>query len=537
MYDSKIRIDMKNLRYIVLGISISMMGWMGCQPDLLETIPNDRISKEIFWQTIEDATFAANAVYPSLDGTSLFSYDGLSDHVLTNHPFNANVELQRGFGTIASGRYFSEWQNAYRAIRRANDFMDNIDQVEESDQEAINRLKGEVMTLRAYQYIKLAMLFGDVPLITSGLDIETGRTVTRDPVSQVWDFVSADLSQAADWLPYQNGGRVGKGAALGLKARAMLYAGRYDEAAAAAKTIIDSQEYALYPDYFELFQYEGESSQEALLSREFAADVNAHNIYATAAPWSQIPGSTGSLYVPTQTLIDLYPMANGLPISDPNSGYDPRNPFENRDPRLYHSVFLSERTPLPDGGTYGSTPGTDGSDAVQITVYSTATGYNIRKYVDEEDYNNPSNSGLNVMLLRYAEVLLTYAEAKIELGQIDQSVYDAINQVRQRSSVGLPPITPEQAGTVDELRERVRTERSIELAFEGFRLFDIRRWEVAEHVMPGVPMGRYYEDNGEWVQIRLDGFDRSFDPSRDYLWPIPLREQELNTNLTQNPGY
>ncbi|MDN3689862.1 RagB/SusD family nutrient uptake outer membrane protein [Cyclobacterium jeungdonense] len=528
---------MKKLQYKVLWVALSIVGVMGCQPDLLETIPNDRISKEIFWQTLEDAEFAANAVYPSLDGTSIFSYDGLSDHLLTNHPFNANVELQRGFGTIASGRYFNEWQDAYQTIRRANDFMDNIDQVEESDQEAINRLKGEVMTLRAYQYIKLAMLFGDVPLLTSGIDIEAGRTVTRDPVSEIWDFISSDLSQAAEWLPYQNGSRIGKGAALGLKARAMLYAGRFAEAAAAAKTIIDSQEYALYPDYFELFQYEGENSQEVLLAREFAADVNSHNIYATAAPWSQIPGSTGSLYVPTQAVIDLYPMANGLPISDPESGYDQLNPFENRDPRLYHSVFLSERTPLPDGGTYGSTPGTDGSDAVQITVYSTATGYNIRKYVDEEDYTNPSNSGLNIILLRYAEVLLTYAEAKIELGEIDQSVYDAMNQVRQRESVDLPPITPEIADSASELRELVRTERSVELAFEGFRLFDIRRWELAEQVMPGVPMGRYYEEEGDWVQIRLDGFDRSFDPGRDYLWPIPQRERELNTNLTQNAGY
>lgn len=528
---------MKKYSDIKIWISLVTLLWMGCQPDLLETIPNDRISKEIFWQTLGDAEFAANAVYPTLDGTGIFSYDGLTDHLLTNHPFNANVDLQRGFGTIASGRYFSEWQNAYRAIRRANDFMDNIDQVEAEDQAAINRLKGEVMTLRAYHYIKLAMLFGDVPLITSGIDIETGRSVTRTPVNEIWDFVAVELSQAADWLPYQNDSRIGKGAALGLQARAMLYAGRFTEAAAAAKTIMDSQEYALYPDYFELFQYEGENSQEVLLSREFAADVNSHNIYATAAPWSQIPGSSGSLYVPTQAMIDLYPMANGLPISDPESGYDPQNPLENRDPRLYQSVFISGRTPLPDGGIYGSTPGTDGSDAVQITVYSTATGYNIRKYVDEADYTNPSNSGLNIMLMRYAEVLLTYAEAKVELGEIDQTVYEAINEVRQRESVDLPAITPEMASTADELRELIRMERSVELAYEGFRLFDIRRWQLAEQVMPGVPMGRYYEEDGEWKQIRLDGFDRSFDPARDYLWPIPQRERELNTNLTQNAGY
>ncbi|WP_162418604.1 RagB/SusD family nutrient uptake outer membrane protein [Cyclobacterium roseum] len=121
--------------------------------------------------------------------------------------------------------------------------------------------------------------------------------------------------------------------------------------------------------------------------------------------------------------------------------------------------------------------------------------------------------------------------------EIDQTVYEAINEVRQRESVDLPAITPEMASTADALRELIRMERSVELAYEGFRLFDIRRWQLAEQVMPGVPMGRYYEEDGEWKQIRLDGFDRSFDPARDYLWPIPQRERELNTNLTQNAGY
>ncbi|EPR66941.1 putative nutrient binding outer membrane protein [Cyclobacterium qasimii M12-11B] len=510
---------------------------VSCQSDLLETIPNDRISKEIFWITLDDVEFAANAVYPSLDGTSIFSYDGLTDQLMTNHPFNANVELQRGFGTIASGRYFSEWEDAYQGIRRANDFMDNVDQVEESDQEAINKYKAEVMTLRAYQYIKLVMLFGDVPLLTTGIDIPQGRTVTRTPVSQIWDFIEDDLTQAAVWLPYENNGRIGKGAALGLKARAMLYAGRYSEAAEAAKEVIDSNVYSLYPDYFNLFQYEGENNAEVMLAREYAPDVNSHNIYSSVAPWSQISGSNGSLYVPTKSIIDAYPMSNGLAISDPQSGFDPLNPYENRDPRLAQSVFLTEITPLPDGGIYGSTPETDGSDAVQITVYSTATGYNVRKYVADEDYSNPSNSGLNIILIRYAEVLLTYAEAKIELGEIDESVYAAINLVRQRESVMLPPFTSEVANTQASLRSIVRNERTVELAFEGFRLFDIRRWEIAEEVMPGVPFGMTYLDNDNLVQISLEGFDRSFDTGRDYLWPIPNRERELNTQLTQNPGW
>lgn len=518
-------------------IILGMFVLLGCQSELLETVPNDRISSTIFWQTLTDAEFAANAVYPTLDGTSIFSYDGISDILLTNHPFASNVEIQRGFITVATQRLLNEWGGAYSGIRRANDFMDNIDRVIHDDQSTIDKIKGEVMTLRAYHYIKLAMLFGDVPLITTGINIEEGKNITRRPVQEIWDFVEAELKQAADWLPLTNDKRVSQGTAHGLLARAMLFAGRHEKAAEAAVKVMDSGEYTLHSNYFELFQYSGQNNNEILLDRQFAKDVNSHNIYAVLAPWSQISGSSGSQYVPTAKMVDMYEMKNGKTINEPESGYNPLNPYEDRDPRLKQSVFLTEKTELPDGGIYGSTPNTDGSDAVQITVYSTSTGYNVRKYVADEDYNDPSNSGLNIILLRYAEVLLTYAEAKIEMGEIDQSVYSAINQVRQRNSVDMPAITSTIASSQTELREIIRRERTVELAFEGLRLFDIRRWKIAENVMPGVPLGMTYLDNGKITQIGLPGFERFFSSDKDYLWPIPQRERELNRNLTQNPGW
>lgn len=513
------------------------MGFIGCQSDLLDTIPNDRISTTIFWKTTADAEFAANAIYPTLDGLNFLSYDGLTDVALTNPPFNANVDIQRGFTTSATPRFLTEWNNAYIGIRRANDFMDNIDRVEGGDPNIINRLKGEAMTIRAYHYIKLVMLFGDVPLIDTGIGIEDGRNILRTPKNQIWDFIEMELGQASAWLPLNNNGRINQGAANGLRARAMLYAGRFTNAIEAAQKVMQSGAHSLSNSYFNLFQYAGENSSEIILSRQYARDVNAHNIYNLLAPWSQIPGSAGSVYVPTAEMVDKYEMTNGLSITSPGSGFDPLNPYINRDPRLGHSVFLSEITPMPDGRIYGSTPGSNGPDAVQITVYSTASGYNIRKYVANEDYNNPANSGLNITLMRYAEILLTYAEAKIELGEIDQSVYDAINLIRQRPSVDMPPITTEMASSQEQMREIVRKERTVELAFEGFRLFDIRRWRIAEEVMPGLPKGRTYLENGELKQIVLNGFDRFFDVGKDYLWPIPQRERELNQNLTQNPGF
>jgi hypothetical protein len=148
----------------------------------------------------------------------------------------------------------------------------------------------------------------------------------------------------------------------------------------------------------------------------------------------------------------------------------------------------------------------------------------------------PNNCGINLILLRYAEVLLTYAEAKIESNSIDQSVLDAINEVRARPDVNMPAITG--TFTQAELRKIVRDERSVELAFEGRRYFDIRRWKIAETVIPGIVYGMTYVDpNGALTTIALTGFNKAFDKNRDYLWPIPQRERELNPNLTQNPNW
>lgn len=524
-----------NYKKFIPGLCL-MYFFMGCDPDLLETIPNDRISSDIFWQTERDAESAANAVYTTLDGLNIVAYDGITDLVLTNRGFDANVVIQRGQMDSGTDRFLNEWDNAYTGIRRANDFMDNIHRVD-GDPDIMERLTGEIMTLRAYHYIKLVMLYGDVPLITTGIDIQEGRSLTRNSTEEIWDFISEELEQAAAFLPWENNHRVNRGTAYGLKARAMLFAGRYSEAAASAQLVIESGMYDLYHDYYELFQYGGQGNSEILLASERTRDVNAHNVYTVLAPWSQIPGSNGSVYVPAANMIDKYEMANGLPINDSESGFDPVNPYENRDPRLQASVFLNEITEMPDGRTYGTTPGSEGSDAVQITVYSTITGYNIRKYVAEEDYDNPENSGLNISLLRFAEVLLTYAEAKIELNEIDHSVYDAINRVRGRPGVEMPDVTPATASSHNELRELVRNERTVELAFEGFRLFDIRRWEIAEDVMPGIPKGITYMENGELRQVEIPERQATFNVNRDYLWPIPIREIDLNPDLTQNPGW
>ena len=526
------------MKKIIVLISIAFF-LSSCQENLLETVPDDRISTEIFWQSDNDAILAANALYPTLDGNNLFSYDGITDVFHTNRLFESNSILEAGNADASFSRFLSEWDAAYTAIRRANDFFENIDQLETENTQLVNRLKGEVRTIRAFHYIKLVMLFGDVPLIISSINVEDGKTLTRDPASSVWDYVSSELSTAAGELPdsYTGNdiGRVSKGAALGLKARAMLYAERYSEAASAAKQVIDLGVYSLYNSYEDLFQYGGENCNEVILDRQFANDVLSNNYYNTLGPWSLVPGSSGSVYVPTKKLVDMYEMKNGLPITDAESGFDPYNPYENRDPRLKQSIFVTGME-LPNGDIFNSLPNDPAAtDPVGGTLYTTATGWNVKKYISNSDMSTPANSGINLILLRYAEILLIYSEAKIELNELDNLVYDAINQVRGRESVEMPEIA--QNLSQSELREIVRKERAIELAFEGTRLFDIRRWQIAHEVMPKNVYGMTYDDNGTLETIEISGYNRVFDSNRDYLWPIPQREKELNPNLVQNPNW
>uniref|UniRef100_UPI00321693C7 RagB/SusD family nutrient uptake outer membrane protein n=1 Tax=uncultured Draconibacterium sp. TaxID=1573823 RepID=UPI00321693C7 len=526
------------MKRLILLFTISAF-LFSCQENLLETVPDDRISSEIFWQSEDDAILAANALYPTLTGTGLFAYDGITDVFHTNRLFDNNSIIEGGNADATFSRFLSEWDAAYTAIRRANDFFENIDRVETDDTELISRLKGEVRTIRAYHYIKLVMLFGDVPLITTSIGVEEGKTITRDPASSIWDFVGQELTTAANELPStysgDNTGRVAKGAALGLKARAMLFAGRYNDAATAAKQVMDLGVYSLYNSYEDLFQYAGENNSEVILDKQYAKDVYSVNYYNSIGPWSLVPGSVGSVYVPTKKLVDMYDMTNGLSIDDPESGFDPYNPYENRDPRLKQSIFVTGMT-LPNGKIYSSNPNDpDATDPVGGTLYTTTTGWNVKKYISTDDFSNPGNSGINLTLMRYAEILLTYAEAKIELDQIDQLVYDAINEVRGRESVEMPAIS--EGKTQTELREIVRKERTIELAFEGTRLFDIRRWKIAHEVMVEPVEGMTYVENGSLVTIEITGYDRVFDAGRDYLWPIPQKERELNPNLEQNPEW
>lgn len=513
-----------------------LLALASCKKDLLDTTPTDRLSANIFWKTIADAQLATNALYTDLDSTNIFTWDALSDIGHTNQNFDVQAYIELGTYDAYSAKVYGEWKNAYKGIHAANYFLENVDKINSQNTTLINQFKGEAKTLRAYQYIKLAAFYGGVPLVTTSITLEQGSTLKRNTVTEVYDFIDQELTDAAALLPASysattDKGRITKGAALALKARADLLAGRYQQAADAAQQVMQLG-YSLYGSYQKLFSYAAENNSEVILDKEFIKDSYPNNVFSLLAQYSQ--KNSSSYYVPTKQLADAYETKTGLSITDPASGFDAAHPYVNRDARLRYSLYLDGDT-LPAGNIFHPAPNSGTADAVGSTYIASTTGYNLKKYINAEDFVNPSNCGINIILLRYAEVLLTYAEAKIELNQLDASVYDAINAVRNRADVKQPLLT---AGlTQAQLRTAVRHERTVELAFEGLHLFDIRRWKTAENVMTGPVYGITWNNNGQLSTVQVVAFNRSFNSKRDYLWPIPQKERDLNPNLTQNDNW
>jgi hypothetical protein len=551
----------KTLTASLLGAFLGVLLFAsGC--DFLETEPPGTLSEATFWQTEEDVRVAANDLYNHLYGQLRFDMSALSDEAVPNWSFDNLATFARGQQTseteFGNSWWPSWWAANYDGIRAANEVITRAPDVEEGSQEAINDHIAEARFMRAYLYMHQAFLFGDVPLIEEPISLEEATDVSRTSQNEIWDFVSSELQTAGEELPMSwsggNLGRATKGAAWGMRARAMLYAASryerlgnsqaasnyYEQARHSAQAVIGLDEYSLHPDYEELFTPEAEHNDEVILNKVFVKNDHPNQVNEFLAPASMVSGRGQNLNVPTASLIDAYEMENGLPPEASGSGYDPENPYENRDSRLDYSVFLPGDE-LPNGTTYDSRPGFGGPDDVEQGFETTDTGFNVEKYITDECLDNQYNCGVNIIEMRYAEILLIYAEAQYKItgsatstaGPGSMSAKEALDQVRAR--VGMPAV-PADGGPTRTFMERIQHERLVELAFEGQRFFDVRRWGIAEDVLNGSVFGLRYEDqDGNMQQVRFASYDRNFE-SHHYLWPIPQKETEL-VGLEQNPGY
>ncbi len=533
----------------------------GCKK-ALDLTPQDTISNATFYKTASDFKLAANDLYNSLQG---FDFEDTESDIAFN---TAN--------SISDGNYLPpdtdpSWTNAYYYIRNANNI---ILKGEGSADPGIKNYVAEAKFFRAYNYWLLFRLYGGVPLITQVLDVNDPKLYTpRAGRQETVDFIIKELVDAAADLPLQNGlaatdiGRISKGAAMALIARVALFEGTWEKfrsitatmdylslAVSAADSVMSSGQYALYNEkgaqsYRYLFIEEGNDSPGDILDRRYAVNISGQGY-----PYDI--DATG--YLPTKKLADMYLCKDGLPISQSTlfRGYNTiSSEFDNRDPRMTMTMIIPGTATLRP--FYPTTPVVNWPTSPQRNGN---TGYITYKYLSENAYGN-ANNGVNFgyyrHLIRYAEVLLIYAEAKFEkMGSIsDDDLNKTINLIRAR--VNMPALTNDFVSIHGlDMRTEIRRERTVELALEGFRYDDIRRWKTAETEMvqdiKGIKIkGSDWQNiapyNGASFQARTDanGFlivqpsaARSFDPAKNYLLPLPTREIALyHGKLEQNPGW
>lgn len=558
---------MNNIFSIIAVIAILL--FTGCQKGL-DLIPKDSISDATFWKTSADFKLAANNLYFSLEGfNALDTYSDIAYDV-PNSVSN---------GTYQTAENDSRWTNAYSYIRRCNKIIAKA--AESPVAPDVKQFAGEAKFFRAYNYWMIYKLFGEVPLITKELDIDDEELYApRATRKATVDFILQDLTDAAADLPNQadlssgDKGRITKGAANSLKARVALFEGTWgksrgdanasaylDIAIDAASTVMNSSQYSLFTSmgdqsYRYLFIDEGDDAPEAILDRRYQVNIASQTHPSTVGE--------GHL-LPTKKLADMYLCADGLPITQSSSfkGYDQTgSEFEMRDPRMTMTIAI------PGTGVRQLWYPEPVASWPFYPQRNANTGYTTYKFLSEDPESNESpftlGYGYDRHIIRYAEVLLIYAEAIFEKnGAIsDDDLTKSINVIRERA--GMPDLTNGfvNANGLD-MQEEIRRERTIELALEGFRYDDLRRWKTAENELPmdvkgikivGTPWANPIVVEGQdrnpygdaaW-QNRTDagGFiivesasGRSFDPDKHYLMPLPTREILINPQLEQNPGW
>jgi hypothetical protein len=529
--------QMKNIKYIITGAALFIGSFSACKKDVLDKQPLDASSGATYWKTEANAVQAVNNIYRYMgDFTDRIFLSCATDDSYSWSNWPSDVQYAgNGTATSSTGTFSHYWSNFYNMIGAANNVLDNINKVTGMNETVKNRLIGESRFLRAYAYQQLIGMYGDVPLVTH-VQAVSEFSVPRTKSTDVAGFIIKELDTIANYLPktYESAdlGRITQGAANALKARVYLYQGDWANAAAAAQSVMNAGTYRIDNNYVSLFNGSNKNSDEIILSGRYL-----ENTYANAtATWVGGPtlGGWGQV-VPLQTLVDSYECTDGRTI-DASPLYDPARPFENRDPRLKLTIIVPG---VEVNGKVIDVTKTGSIDAIGQNNAS-FTGYYYKKYIPTVIGGNwETNSANDIVLLRYAEVLLTYAEAKVESGQIDQTVYDAINQVRSRSGVNMPVVTAGNAAGQNALRNIIRRERRVEFPLEDNRFFDIRRWRIAEQVMNGNAYGilnNYNASRADFGQHVLVE-KRSFNPARDYLWAIPQNELDLNKTLIQNPGW
>ena len=487
---------MKNIKFL-LAFCLSVFVFISCDEDFLIKTPPDALPEDGFYNSPERAIAAINAAYATLQDGDLYGnslqkpMEGSSDDAVLSN--TSGTEFQ-SFAYAASNALLMDiYSRLYEGVFRSNKVLQQVPQIE-MDEALKNRMLGEARFLRALYYWHLTTLWGEVPLFTEPFEVPDDALVAKSSIDDIYTVMIQDLTEAAVVLPVAydgtDVGRATQGAAQALLGKVYLYDEDYENAEEWLGEVINSETYALVDDFGNIIHLDNENNQESIFEVQFK-QVGADDVQNVKDGYNlpQGKGGFGNL-LPVQRIVNEF------------EDYAGPTAIHGKDPRLFYSIFQ-------DGDPFAPNLGDPA-----LEIYNkgwSATEYNLRKGLVPVKLVN--NGGTNFPLIRYADVLLMYAEAVNALGLLDEA-RDAVNEVRQRSGVNMPLLIVEETNTKEKMFEAIVHERRVELAFEYHRFNDLRRWGLAEEVLG---------DNGY--------------TERNRYFPLPQEELDTNPELIQRDGW
>ena len=558
---------MKKYKNLLLALFVALAS--GCS-DMLNIKPTSFISDEAIWEDkVLIDKFVANTYGSMLCGfnrcTAGFgqnwsmswagNMDSATDDFASVSDSPIYTQLNKDAITAQSCPFVSEiWIQEYLVIRKCNTIIERVAGVDDKVLTAKEKLRidAEARFLRAFCYFDLGRTFGKAPLKLKAQNLEEDLLVAPSSFAEIVEFVKDECDLYADNLPLtypeEEAGHATKGAFLALKSRALLYlasplnseddARKWDDAAVAAQAVMDLHVYELYKvgetPYRSMEFDKTAANKEVIFERRFSFPEAPHNIHMMWSLDAEDAGSWNGLY-PTQNLVDAYETIDGKLIDDPtNTMYDAQDPYSNRDARFYQSIIYNGstwETYLMSMVTNTVDPSKNGSCKPRLG--KARCGYGPKKFIEELDPSTNIYGGYaqsnNWPYFRYAEVLLNYAEAKNEsLSVPDESVYNAVNEVRARSN---QPNLPTGLSK-EEMRKRIKNERRVELLLEEHRFYDLRRWKDG-NVLAEPIMGMNIYNNNITLKYEISKVEDRVFTGEHYYLPIPLSEQEKNPLLKE----
>lgn len=526
-----------------------------CSESFLDREPSDALTSTSFWKTEDDAKMALVGCYRQLHSPyrpeEMWFWETASDNAFCYH---RNKDYRAiGDGSMAPSGVSVHNYFTYTDLRTLNEYLLKEGGIAFSSEEKRMKYRAEVRVIRAMKLFFKVHCYGDFPFSEDLFETIEESKIARTPKAELLSFIEKEVTESVNALPETaEYGRITRYAAEAFLVRFYLMTGNYDKVIEHARIIMDSGRFQM-PDlnYEQSFLVANQHNSEVILSFE-------HNKSGGYGMWigeffpNQLYGGWSSI-VPTQDLLESYETKNGLTI-DEDPSYDKKNPFANRDPRLRATILYPGQVwdkYTKEYGGYRSIEKGSG-DYWSDADNATHTGMNFKKfYSAPSEFSDIWSCERSFPIFRYAEVLLSYAEAKMEKNDIDNSVYDALDQVRKRAE--MPAVDRVKYASQTKLRELIRRERRVEFAYEGLRRFDILRWGIIQDVMGGQKIfhmngkvGDFNPQTGDY-DVELEDYRspsytdieeiRTFTVGKNELLPVPQTEIDLNDKLTQNPGY